>query len=324
MPRPRKIICNNTVLFITTSVEEGFMFPLNPLTELVLLTSLAKAQALHPLEVCAFLFEPTHAHFLVRVDNPDDVRGFMERFKTESAHAVNRLLNRPKRTIWCEGYDSPIIPTIEAVTQKLVYIYEQPSKDCLEDSIECYPGLSSWDAFRSGRTTWKTVFVPRDGFSALPPGYLTHASYRALVRKISRKRKRASFTISPDAWTKCFDITPNELEEVYEDLCSRLREKEKEHRAWRAQAGQALVGARTLSLTPIGAPYTPRSRDGLRMYCHCEDRAVRQEIITWIKTLIADGQEVYERWKRGDYSLSYPLGLYPPAMPKIAEILAIG
>jgi hypothetical protein len=33
----------------------------------------------------------------------------MERFKTESAHAVNNLLGREKRTVWCKSYDEPVI-----------------------------------------------------------------------------------------------------------------------------------------------------------------------------------------------------------------------
>jgi len=31
-------------------------------------------------------------------------------------------------------------------------------------------------------------------------------------------------------------------------------------------------------------------------------------------------REVYERWKEGDYSLELPLGLYPPAMPRTANL----
>ena len=60
MPRPPKLVFNNTALFITTSVEEGFMFPSNPLIEMRLRSCLARAQQLHPVEVSHLVVEATH------------------------------------------------------------------------------------------------------------------------------------------------------------------------------------------------------------------------------------------------------------------------
>jgi hypothetical protein len=40
------------------------------------------------------------------VINPDHVEAFFRHFKTESAHMINGLLGRNKRTLWCGGYES--------------------------------------------------------------------------------------------------------------------------------------------------------------------------------------------------------------------------
>ena len=110
MPSNPKYTQNNTVVLITTSVEEGLIFPQNPLIKVLLLAALLRAQTLHPGCIpCHFLISTTHIHILVYVLNPDDVKGFMERFKTESSHYINRLLGRQKRTIWCASYDSPAL-----------------------------------------------------------------------------------------------------------------------------------------------------------------------------------------------------------------------
>ena len=42
-----------------------------------------------------------------------------------------------------------------------------------------------------------------------------------------------------------------------------------------------------------------------------------------LKDLYSKGKEVLKNWKNGDYSVPYPLGLYPPSMPKLGELLEL-
>src|SRR5688572_30273179 len=111
MPRLMKYHPHGSVVFLTISIEEGILLLPNPLTEAIIKSCLARAQHLHPLRICHFIVEGTHIHLFVVIENPDDLCGFTERFKTESAHMINRLLGRKKRTLWCEGYDSPVVLT---------------------------------------------------------------------------------------------------------------------------------------------------------------------------------------------------------------------
>ncbi len=82
MASPPKIFVEGQVLFITTSVKEGILLPANTLTNLLLLACLARAHSLHNVTITDFVVERTHVHMVLVVSNPDDVRGFMERFKT--------------------------------------------------------------------------------------------------------------------------------------------------------------------------------------------------------------------------------------------------
>ncbi|MBX7143689.1 MAG: transposase [Oligoflexia bacterium] len=100
---------HGSVLFVTFSVEQGLLLLSNPLCEALIKSCLARAQFLYPVEICHFLVEATHIHMVLVVKNPDDVCRFVGYFKTESAHTLNGLLGREKRTVWCEGYDSPVI-----------------------------------------------------------------------------------------------------------------------------------------------------------------------------------------------------------------------
>ena len=144
MARLRKAIFNGGVYFITTSTENGIMLPANPLVKMLLLSALKRAFDLHPLKISHLIINGTHLHFLLRCYNPEDIPAFMERFKTESSHYLNKLLGRRKRTIWCDSYDCSRILTPSRAIKKIVYLYTNPVKDQLISSITQYPGLSSW------------------------------------------------------------------------------------------------------------------------------------------------------------------------------------
>jgi hypothetical protein len=82
------------------------------------------------------------------------------------------------------------------------------------------------------------------------------------------------------------------------------------------------MGRDKLMNQPINTTYRPK-RSGKRTCCLSEDRSTRIDFINFIKDLCAKAKAVAARWKLGDYSLPYPLGLYPPSMPKLAEPLGI-
>ena len=319
---PRKIHIHGTVLFVTFSLETGLFLLANSLLKTIIGSALARAQELHPLTVCHFLFEASHVHMIVVVDNPDDVKGFIERFKTESAHAINRLLGRRNRTVWCDGYDSPVLLTPQDVIREIVYTYTNPAKDNLEDSIRKYPGLSSWEMFTKGRPEQHWAWIHRDEVPCIKGKYLSPQKFSALAGHIiSRAKERHSFRIEPNAWMECFGICRQEdQEELNTDILKRIKFSEKHYREQRKKARKKVMGRERLLREQMKPNYEPQ-REGCRMWCICEDKKLRISFITRIKELIAKAVDVYKRWRIGDYTVPFPLGLYPPSMPKVAEPL---
>ena len=321
MPRNPKIALNRTVLFVSSSVEEGLMFPPNPLIKLLLLKSLAQAQALHPVRISHFLFEATHVHLILSVDNPDDVKGFMERFKTESAHAVNRLLGRKKRTVWCDGYDSPTVLDLEKAIEQIVYLYENPAKDGLVDSIRHYPALSSWHHFKKGKTVFPTHLISRDSIRKLDTASLNLNAYRQEVKRLTVSAKAITFRIFPDAWLETLGVNcPRERKRCNEEIESKVAAQEAHYREERKRSGVAPIGAGRLQLARIGRSYQPE-REGKKMICLGSSKEIRAPFIEFAKELFQSAKEVMAMWKQGDVTVPYPLGLYPPAFPKLAEPL---
>jgi hypothetical protein len=255
----------------------------------------------------------------VRLSNPVALKDFMGYFKTESAHAINRLLGRRQRTVWCRGYDSPLLLTPEDVVEKIVYTYGNPSKDSLVDCIDVYPGLSSWQAFRGGSCELDAPILCRPDFSELPRHNFHDHDYRRLAQQLSQDKPSLPFRIFPNAWMKSFGISePQEVSLWNERIISALKQQEAQQRHERIKEGRSVIGCSRLVNQRIGRPYSPR-RWGRRMLCICQDIPFRARFVEWIKQLVEQGREALREWRRGNF-VRYPLGLYPPSVPRIAEL----
>lgn len=327
MARLRKYHVNNTVIFVTFTIEEGLLLLPNPLLILVVKSSLALAQFHHPVKICHYLVEATHVHMILMIENPDDVKGFVERFKTESAHRINRILGREKRTVWCEGYDSPILLTPKDVIDKIVYIYTNPAKDNLEDSVDLYPGLSSWEMFRKGHfaTQWK--IVRRNKFNFLAKHNRNLSGYeREAQRLTSEVKELGTFSIHPNAWMKCFGISDmRDCAEFNETIQTRVRGEELNYRNERKNKKWNVIGRMRLINQPLNTTHqsTRKGKKGKKLWCICHDIKLRTQFISFLKDLAREAKDVYCRWKMGDFSLNFPLGMYPPSVPKLAHPIAV-
>lgn len=316
---------HGSVLFITFSIEEGLLLLCNPLCEAIIRSCLARAQFIHPLPICGILVEPTHLHLLVVVDNPVDVPGFVRCFKTESSHMLNRVLGRKKRTVWCESYDDPIVLTMPRALMAMAYIYSNPAKDNIEESIESYPGVSSWKMFVGGQCqrSWKRL--RRNYFRVLPRDAQTFEGYRREAERVLSKTEAFHvFTITPNAWLEAFGIrSKEEQEQVNNKLIQRVRKLEERAREKRLREKRRVIGAKALRTQAFDLTRQRSARCGKRMWCLSEKRSVRVKFIDFLKGLFQAARAVRARWMQGDFSVRYPLGLYPPSIPKLGEPIHI-
>lgn len=279
---------------------------------------------MHPLKICHFSVQATHVHIIAVVENPDDVPRFLRYFKTESAHMLNRILGRRKRTIWCAGYDSPIVLTPVRALTAIAYIYSNPAKDNLVDSIDEFPGLSSWHMFRSGEHSrwWKRLRRP--AFKQLAPDSYNLRGYtKEADRLLKEKSKSFEFVLKPNAWLEAFKISdPEEQKRLNDRIAIRVKTLEERAKEKRSHHNKSVIGKDRLRNQSLDLYYRP-SRTGRRMCCLTEDRATRIAFISFIKSLYDKARAVAARWKLGDFSVPFPPGLYPPSMPKLIEPLHI-
>jgi REP element-mobilizing transposase RayT len=323
MPSAPKYHRNKDNLFITTSVEEGLMFPPNALINMTTLSCLAKAQINHPIDIWGIAAAATHAHLGAQVKNPEDVSGFMRYFKTESAHMVNRLLGKKKKTLWCAGYDSPILDTPNKLRQKAAYIFSNPLKDNLEDTLKLYPGINTFEIFKTKKVQrLKVPLLSRTDIEALPKDkHLTEEDYIELAAALSKGKKLIELVIKPESWETGYDYqTMEESNILHEETCQDVLEIEKESREKREVEQKGVIGKRRLIETPIGTPYIPE-RSGMKTNFITDTLERLVELKEALKELVQQGKDVYEEWKKGNTSIPYPVGLYPPSLPRLANTI---
>ena len=235
---------HGSVLFCTFSLEEGLLLLANPLCQAIVKSCLAAACALYPVRICHIIVEATHIHLVIVVIDPDHVEAFFRHFKTESAHMINGLLGRNKRTLWCKGYDSPIVLTPKRALIAIAYLYANPAKDNLETSIDRYPGFSSWKIFQSGRFTrqWKRLRRPQ--FAALTRDSNNLRGYTKLAEAIlAASDEVQTFTLEPNAWMEAFGYhSPEEQQKINEQLVAHIRLLEERAERKRAQEKKRVFG----------------------------------------------------------------------------------
>lgn len=313
---------HGSVLFCTFSLEEGLLLLANPLCQAIVKSCLARACKLYPVRICHILVEATHIHLILVVINPDHVEAFFRHFKTDSAHMINRLLGRKKRTLWCEGYDSPIVLTPKRALIAIAYLYSNPAKDNLETSIDRYPGFSSWKMFQSGNFTrqWKRLRRPQ--FTAVTKDANNQRGLTKLAENIlAASDEVQTFTLEPNAWMEAFGFhSPEQQQKINENLIARIRLLEARAQKKRTREKKRVLGRERLLTQVFDTSYRPQ-RIGRRMWCLSEKRSVRVAFIRFFKELMQKARAVRERWKLGDVTVPYPPGLYPPSMPKLANSL---
>lgn len=318
---------HGSVLFITFSIEEGLLLLSNPLIEILIKSCLARALTLYPNAISHLIIEDTHVHLILVINEPKNVPEFMRHFKSEVAHRINNLLGREKRTVWCEGYDSPIVLSPTRAITAIAYLYSNPSKDNLVDSIEQYPGISSWKMFNSNEneTVNQWQYFSRAQFRELGESSHNLGGYtKEAQRLMTEGSKTNTFTISPNAWLEAFGIMDTaEQERINKIIKARVIKLEDRARKKRIKEGKTAIGADRLMRQVLDLTYRPK-RTGRRMWCIADRRRIRVPFINFLKQQFSRAREIRKLWFVGDYSQPYPLGLYPPSMPKLAEPLCAG
>ena len=317
MPSNNKISIRNTVSFITTRTEENLPFVASLLINILLWAIIARARKLFDITVCHFVFMANHLHLLVVTNNPEHTKEFVGYIKRESAHLINRLLGRRKKTIWCEGYDDPKILCPKDVIRYIVYIYLNPVKARLVPSIDKYPGVSSWKMFITDTKTKVVKWYGRSNLEPISSTAPTLAEQREYLATLFKKSKSSSkFKLEPWAWILCFpELKSADIGRIKKTILDCLRKEER-----LLQQNGDFIGGELLQQQPIDRAYTPQ-KHSKRMICICSNIDIRKSFITWYQSQRDKARTLIRALKHGFTLQDFPSGFFAPGGTMLSNLL---
>ncbi|MCB0359981.1 MAG: hypothetical protein KDD44_10100, partial [Bdellovibrionales bacterium] len=84
--------------------------------------------------------------------------------------------------------------------------------------------------------------------------------------------------------------------------------------------GTKVIGRKRLRTEPLMKPHRPQ-KYGNKTIVQSQFKEVRLAILDEFKRIDALCRKIYEQWKRGDFSSSWPPGTFPPPLPPQANAL---
>lgn len=316
MPRNRKIFIHNQAIFVTSRIQEGLPLVPNKLINTLLWSIMARARSLYDVRICHFVFMSNHLHMLVVVDDPEHLPRFMRYVKTESAHLINKFLSRSQRNVWSSGYDSPPILTLDDCYRYINYIYLNPSKANLVESVDDYPGVSSWEMFKSDVSIKRCKKIRRETIVGLGvKTRLTKTEAIVVLREILNENQgEEDFILEPYAFLECFSDAGNEVESK-----KRIMEE-----VWRGECflkenrSAPVMGVSKLVHQDLKKEHQPKAQ-GRKMICISSDKLKRANYVEWFKLVSKRAREAY-RTLICTGVMTLPAGVFLPGGGILANI----
>jgi hypothetical protein len=141
-------------------------------------------------------------------------------------------------------------------------------------------------------------------------------------RLLNESREVERFTLEPNAWLEAFGVRDlAEQERINKRVIERISALEARADRRRIRENKRTIGRERLEKQAIDLSYRP-DRNGVKTWCLSDRRSIRIAFIKTLKKLMKEARQVLTLWRTGDMSVKYPPGLYPPSMPKLANMIS--
>ena len=326
---------SNTLYALCFRTLEGLPFVATAYMKLLLLGIMARAQRDHKIVLCHFIWMGNHAHILAIFKDSDQAKNFYSEVQKKITDSIKSLLGLPHLRLWERRPVAAPVLDLQAAIQQTAYLYANPSRAGLIDSISQYPGCSSWDVFKqalaateetntlTASSTIKTVWVPFSKIPLLPAHSLKKHADLDFASQLAKLGRPHDLEVHPNAWMECFGISsPNEVAATNQKILNLTLEMEEQHRKERALNNKSVLGEKLLRVQNILRHHVPAGRRSRRrIFVICSDRDQRLEFIAKVKHLCCIARDCYQDALRG-VSRVWPPGMFRPPMRALASALA--
>ena len=331
MARSRRFIRAHRPYELCIRVREGLPFATFRLIKLLIESSLARAQRDSKVTICHMLWMGNHFHALIIPTDAQLCVNFYQELQKKITEYVKRLLGKRTMNLWEGGPTLAEVLDLDQGVGRIAYFYANPAAANLVDSIDQYPGVSSWSEFTNAKDSIHdeaTTIIPWIRLPYVPKLHslaLSHAQDGGLTRKLRESAKeRHPLTLKPNAWMKAFGISePEKVRSTNNRIIESVRELEATARELRIKEQKTVIGPNRLARQPIMAPHTPPPRER-RIFVLSTVAELRIAYIQAMKRFTKKCQECYRAMRDGLDSLPWPPGaLRPPLRPLANSIVPI-
>jgi len=318
MAKNLKLFEHNVPYELCTSVRKGLPFVITPYIELILKGILASAQTQFPITICHLIVMANHIHMLIVVQDTEDVPRFMDHFKTESAHALNKLMGTTGESFWCEGYDSPAILSPTNFLHRMRYLYLNPVEANLCTKARNYKGISTYNNLLKGDSTETWRKYSRNQYPELPEGRIPRAYEAELLDHFSKARGiNYKLKIEPWAWLSSYQESKSwKKKDTLSRFLTMLNRAEED-----LSVDPEKVIPEELQRNREIRTFYRSKRKGKKMLCLSDCIEQRKRVIAFIKEKSKLARDAYKKRIGGDYTAFPPPGFFLPGGALLANLI---
>jgi len=298
------------------------------LMNFIIYCTLARVQRDDKVILCHDIWNGSHPHLIVVSKDAQQLINFYSEIQKKITDCIKRLLGLRYLNIW-EGRPTVIkIADLEAAKERIAYLYANPAQDNLEDSIDKFPGVSSWSIFESSlnnldakSSKWfpciKLPTIPRLSGSSIS------AREDEEVVNILKEKNKSGHCLEyfPNEWMRCFGVSSGiEVSRINTSIVSLLVHKEAVARQKRTQNGKPLMGAALLRRQEILKTHEPKKR-GQKIFIFTSINQLRMDFIEQVNSFCHSCRDCYRRWKNGELTIQWPPGAFRPPLRPLVSLL---
>jgi hypothetical protein len=279
--------------------------------------------------ICGFTWMNNHVHILLIIWDSFDATKFYGELQKNLTEYLKRLLGLKNLSLW-EGRASVIlIGDLAAAVERFIYVYANPAKANLVNSIEEFPGYSTWNIFKNCKPTLgyrhceKVPFIAQSKVPLAARKDLTSYQEQFVLGKLrSNSSSMQRINVLPNAWLKCFGVVdPEDIECINKQILAGVLAREREYIDRRNSEGSKPVGPNKLRIQPLMQPHTPKKHEK-KIFVIARSKDIRIRIIQAVKNICATCERCYLAWRNADFALRWPPGVFLPPRPPIANSFA--
>ena len=276
----------------------------------------------HSVQLFHGVYMGNHCHLVVSPKRPDSFHLGYGQVNKQLTDALKMLLRRPKLRVWEERAYPIFMPKFEDVLLKIVYAYSNPSKAGLCDTIDEFPGFSTWKPFLDcelkvdAEVRIPTTSVRMRDLPALPENRrLSVKEDKEFAASLHERGEPIELIVRPYAWLSFYGITKEkDIAQVREVIIRRVRWNELVARKLREKARREVIGVEKLITTKFMRNHTPKERSPFKIYLHARDKATRLYWLAKFKELFIAYAEARRRSRtvrpEGTFSPGFPPSVF--------------